>query len=129
MAEWLASSWTDVWEMPGTRTVAGLVVLCILIAGSFYVVSIFRDYAGDDRPSAPFGQSNLQEMLRRGDISEAEFRTIQTKSHGASTVAGETISSPRPRSTQGTPGQDQAVDASRDDRRERPNSFLPPSPS
>ena len=115
MAEWVASPWTDVWEMPGTRAVAGLVVLSILIAAAFYVVSIFRDYAGDDHQTAPFANSNLQEMLRRGDISEAEFRTIQTKSHGASIVAGETRSPPAPLPKLGTPSGGDQADASRDD--------------
>jgi hypothetical protein len=133
MAELTAASWTDVWEMPWARAVAGVVVLCILIAFGFYVVSRYRDYAAKDRRAPYFDDSNLQEMLRRGDISEAEFRTIHTKSHGVSVVTGDpksllagplSLSSP----TAGRPAADSAVDASRDDEEEeRPRSSLPPS--
>jgi hypothetical protein len=119
MAEWLASSWADVGAMPWVRPVAALGVLCIVIAFGFYVVSIFRDYAGEDRQQPLFAESKLQEMLRRGDISEAEFRTIQTTSRGVSVVSGE-MSSP-------SEGSVSPIDASRDDEEERPNRFLPPS--
>jgi len=111
----LASVWTDVWTMPWARAVAGIVILCILIALGFYVVSSFRDYAGNTRRGPFFADSNLQEMLRRGDISEAEFRTIQSKSHGAS------IQSPNLTAT-GQPG-----DASHVDDAKHTNRFLPPS--
>jgi hypothetical protein len=128
MAVMVASSWTDVWDMPWVRAVTGLVVLCILISVGFYIVSRYRDYAAKDRRRPHFDDSNLQEMLRRGDINEAEFRTIQTKSYGVSVVTGEPqsplISFPIP----AIPGTDGSVDASRDDEEEeRPHSSLPPS--
>lgn len=127
MVDLIAASWSDVWTVPWTRAVACLVVLCILIAVGFYVVSTFRDYAGNDRQAPYFADSNLQEMLRRGDISEAEFRTIQSKSHGVSVQNGDPPSPlPSPPSL-GSPHGKLVVDASRDDEKERPNSFLPPS--
>jgi hypothetical protein len=115
MAEWVATSWSDVWTVPWTRAVACLVVLCILIAVGFYVVSIFRDYAGNDRQSPYFAESNLQEMLRRGDISEAEFRTIQSKSHGVSVKSGDPQSPPESPPSLAPPAGDSRVNASRDD--------------
>jgi hypothetical protein len=127
MAALIALGWTDVWTVPWTRAVACLVVLCILIAVGFYVVSTFRDYAGNDRQSPYFADSNLQEMLRRGDISEAEFRTIQSKSYGVSVQAGDPQSLPSPESSLGNPSWQDSVGASRNDEKERPNSFLPPS--
>jgi hypothetical protein len=115
MADLIALSWTDVWTIPWTRAVACLVVLCILIAVGFYVVSTFRDYAGNDRQDPYFADSNLQEMLRRGDISEAEFRTIQSKSYGVSVKAGDPQSLPPSQPSLESPARTNAVDASRDD--------------
>lgn len=123
----IGSSWTDVWTMPWARAVAGVVILCILIAFSFYIVSSFRDYAGNNRPGPHFADSNLLEMLRRGDISEAEFRTIQTKSHGASIVTGGTQSPPVETTSLNSSGKHHPADASHVDETKRPNSFLPPS--
>jgi hypothetical protein len=127
MVDLIAVSWSDVWTIPWTRAVACIVVLCILIAVGFYVVSTFRDYADNDRPAPYFANSNLQEMLRRGDISEAEFRTIQSKSHGVSVQVGDPPLPLPSSSSLGIPSEKVAVDASRDDEKERPNSFLPPS--
>lgn len=62
---------------PVTRIVLGLVVLCILVAVAFFVVSIFRDYGDDVHLNDEQMLSNLEEMRLRGDISEEEFRTIQ----------------------------------------------------
>ena len=70
--------------MPWVRAVAGLVILCILISVSFYVVARFRDRAGDAHVEPFFSEPKLEEMLRRGDISESEYRTIKSKSYGVS---------------------------------------------
>jgi uncharacterized membrane protein len=59
----------------------GLVVLGILIAAGFYLVSIFRDYAADDQEDTSSVLANLEEMHRKGDISDQEFRTIQARTH------------------------------------------------
>lgn len=80
----VASIWLDMWSMPWVRAVAGLVILCILISVSFYVVARFRDRAGDAHVELSFSDSKLEEMLRRGDISESEYRTIKSKSYGVS---------------------------------------------
>ena len=59
------------------RIVVAMAVLCVVVALGVYVVSIFRDYgdAGGQSPSATL--PNLEEMLRQGDISEDEYRTIK----------------------------------------------------
>jgi hypothetical protein len=129
MSELIDSSWWDMWTMPWARAVAGLVVLCIVIAVGFYVVSSFRDYAGNNRQVTYFADSNLQEMLRQGVISEAEFRTIQSKSYGVSVLPGDTPSPAVRRQPPVTPVAGGSIDASHDDEVEHPDSFLPPSTS
>lgn len=69
------------------QLVLGVLVLCVLLAVAFYLVSSFRDYAAGDRLDPGQLQSNFQEMLRRGDITEAEYRMIQSKSNGDSIAA------------------------------------------
>ena len=56
-----------------------LLILCVLLVIGAYTVSIFRDYAAEDREEAPMGIANLEEMHRKGDISDQEFRKIKTK--------------------------------------------------
>jgi len=122
----VGSAWTDMLTMPWARAVAGIVILCILIAFGFYVVSSFRDYAGNTRRGPYFADSNLKEMLRRGDISQAEFRTIQSKSHGASIVTGQTYF-PSDQTSLNSSAKLDTGDASLVDETKRVNSFLPPS--
>ncbi len=58
-----------------------MLILSVLIAVGFYLVSIFRDYAGDDRQTPVDALANLREMHRKGDISDEEFRNIESKTH------------------------------------------------
>lgn len=58
-----------------------LLILCVLLVIGAYTVSIFRDYAAEDREEAPMGIANLEEMHAKGDISDEEFRTIQSRNH------------------------------------------------
>ncbi len=60
---------------------AGLLVLCVLIAGAFYLLSSFRDYAAEDKEDTEEVLSKLKEMHLKGDISDEEFRTIQATTH------------------------------------------------
>ena len=59
-----------------------------------YLVSIFRDYAAEDREDPPKGIANLEEMHAKGDISDEEFRTIQSRSHQLSAEASSTEGCP-----------------------------------
>ena len=43
-----------------------------------YAVQSFRDRSGNDRVSANDLLTNYREMHSRGDITDAEFRTIKT---------------------------------------------------
>ena len=72
------SSWI---ETPYVQLGVPLVVLCVLIGAGFYLVSIFRDYAADDQEDGSELLANLEEMRRKGDISDQEFRTIQSRTH------------------------------------------------
>ena len=72
---------SDLFETPPVRIGVALVVLCVLIAAGFYLVSIFRDYAAEDQDDSSDVLSKLEEMHRKGDISDAEYRTIQSRSH------------------------------------------------
>lgn len=82
----MASTWPDFWAAPTMQAVAGLLVLCILIAVAFNLVSRFRDYAAEDWREPDSTLPNFQEMLRRGEITTAEYRKIQSRSDGVSVV-------------------------------------------
>ena len=72
---------SDLVKTPTVQLGIGVVVLGILIAAGFYLVSIFRDYAADDQDNGSGALSNFEEMHRKGDISDQEFRTIQARTH------------------------------------------------
>lgn len=82
----MASTWTDLWAAPTLQALSDLLVLCILIAVAFNLVSRFRDYAAEDWRDQESVLPNFQEMLRRGEITAAEYRKIQSRSDGVSVV-------------------------------------------
>lgn len=71
----------DFFTTPAVQAGFAVLVLCVLIAAGFYVMSIFRDYAADDQETAAEHLLKLEEMHLKGDISEEEFRTIQATTH------------------------------------------------
>jgi uncharacterized membrane protein len=78
---------TAVWELfaaPTTQAVLGVLVLCIVSGAGFYLVSSFRDSAANDRSEPLDRQAFLREIRREGDISELEYRTIQSAVDGRS---------------------------------------------
>lgn len=64
-------------SMPTVQAVLSVLVLCILIAIGFWLVSSFRDRNTDDRFTPEELLANFEEMHREGDISGTEFRTIK----------------------------------------------------
>ncbi|QDS86081.1 hypothetical protein EC9_02390 [Rosistilla ulvae] len=68
---------SDLFATPTAQTVFSLLILCVLIAIGIWLVSRFRGGADEDREPASEVLSNFEEMLREGDISPAEFRTIE----------------------------------------------------
>jgi uncharacterized membrane protein len=71
----------DFFTTPTVQAGIAVLILCVLIAAGFYVMSIFRDYAANDQETAAEHLFKLEEMHRKGDISEEEFRTIQATTH------------------------------------------------
>ncbi len=63
-----------------TALQAGLGVAVVIVAGSigYYVVKYLRGATSKDDTNAADLTLNFEEMRREGDISEAEFRTIQS---------------------------------------------------
>lgn len=72
---------TDVFADPAVRAGASVLILCVLIAAAFFVMAIFRDYTAQDRENPEEVLANLREMHLKGDISDEEFRTIQSTTH------------------------------------------------
>ena len=66
-----------------TTVQAGLsvVILCILIAIGFYLVSSYRDYTAQDQEIAEATLESLKELHLKGEISDEEFRTILATTH------------------------------------------------
>ncbi len=53
-------------------------VLLVLMTVGWYAVGRFRDRADDDRLTANELLTNFQELYHKGDINDAEYRTIKT---------------------------------------------------
>ncbi|MCM2373395.1 SHOCT domain-containing protein [Aporhodopirellula aestuarii] len=79
-----------------------MTILLIVIAIAFWLLGRLRDYTTQDHQLPSEGLVNLEEMLRKGDISEEEFRTIQssTRSQVASSTStkSQSVRSPEPSS-------------------------------
>lgn len=61
------------------RSALAAAVVCIVIAVAFRLMSTFRDYVAQDRQTTTDVLANLDEMRQRGDISEEEFRTMESR--------------------------------------------------
>ena len=72
---------SDFFADPTVQASAAVLILCVPIAAGFYLVSSFRDYTAEDMGNADDALANLEEMHRKGDISDEEFRTIQATTH------------------------------------------------
>ena len=53
-------------------------VLLLLAAAAAYLMRRFRGRAGEDRTCSSDLLTNFREMQSRGDLSDAEYRTIKT---------------------------------------------------
>jgi uncharacterized membrane protein len=54
-----------------------LVLLTLCLAGYWFVVRM-RDFSKNDRKTTADHKKKFEEMLRRGDISDKEFRNIES---------------------------------------------------
>ena len=84
---------TDILSDPTVKAGVGLLVLIILAAFAFFLVARLRDYTAQDWEPSDEGLSNLEEMRLKGDISEEEFRTIQSVAQQQSFGVEEPVSS------------------------------------
>lgn len=82
----------DIFATPAVRSGLAMTILLVVIAGAFWLLGRLRDYTTQDRPAPHEGFVNLKEMLRKGDISEAEFRNIETSAR-SSVVSSTSIQS------------------------------------
>ncbi|TWT66153.1 hypothetical protein CA85_30170 [Allorhodopirellula solitaria] len=77
-----------------------MTVLLVVIIGAVWLLGRLRDYTTQDRPTPQEGLVNLEEMLRKGDISEAEFRNIQSSARSqaapSNSVPSQPVRSPDP---------------------------------
>ena len=72
---------TNFFATPMVQAGVAVVILCVLIAAAYYLVSSFRDYTAQDQASTTDALFKLEEMHRKGDISDEEFRTIKARTH------------------------------------------------
>lgn len=95
----------DLFANPAVRAGLAVLVLAVLIAAGFYLLSIFRDYAAHDRETSADVLANLREMRRRGDISDEEFRTLKATAERrlAPEIDPDENASPDPESTMRPP--------------------------
>jgi uncharacterized membrane protein len=68
---------TEMLSLPTGRAVLSVLALIVLSAIVFWLVARFRDRAMSTREDPEQALAKFAEMRQRGDISEAEFRTIR----------------------------------------------------
>ena len=61
------------------RAGIGLLILSVLSALAFRLMSSLRDYADEDRDQACDILAKLEEMHLKGDITDKEFRTMKAR--------------------------------------------------
>jgi hypothetical protein len=74
----LVSQW-NTWPV---QLVVWSAVLCLLLAVGVFVVRRLRDFATGNDDSRTHLVTNFREMKVQGDISDAEFRTINALLNG-----------------------------------------------
>lgn len=79
---------TDLIATPTVQLGLAMTILVVVIAVTFWVLGRLHDYTTQDQPQPLGGLSNLEEMLRKGDISEKEFRTITASTRARLTSPG-----------------------------------------
>ena len=68
----------DILETRAAQAVLGIAILAILCTIAYYIVRICRDRIDEDIPDPHDHLDNFQEIHSKGDISDEEFRTIET---------------------------------------------------
>jgi len=68
----------EILETPAAQAVLGVTVLAILTSIAYFAVTNYRDRIDQDIPGPEEHLDNFQEIHSQGDISDKEFRTIET---------------------------------------------------
>lgn len=71
---------TDLLSDPTVRAGVAVLVLLVVATAAFFLVARLRDYTTQDWEEPQELLSNFEEMRLRGEITEEEFRTIQSAS-------------------------------------------------
>ena len=69
---------TDLLSDPTVRAGLAVLVLLVVASAALFLVARLRDYTNQDREEPQEMLSNFEEMRLRGEITEEEFRTIQS---------------------------------------------------
>lgn len=72
---------SDIFTTTPVQLGLGITIIAVVIAVAFWLLRRLRDYTTQDHPEPGLNLSNLEEMLRKGDISEEEYRTIEASAH------------------------------------------------
>ena len=86
----------DLLSDPTVKAGLALLILIVLSATAFFLVARLRDYTAQDWDSSSGALSNFEEMRLKGDISEEEFRTIQSATTASDGEEGSTSSPKHP---------------------------------
>jgi len=87
----------DVFTSPTVQAGTAIAILIVLITAAFWLLARLRDYTTHDQQSASDVLANLEEMRLKGDISEEEFRTIQSATQtGSAKTSPTTVPSASP---------------------------------
>ncbi|TWU01540.1 hypothetical protein Pla100_12750 [Neorhodopirellula pilleata] len=102
---------SDIFTSTPVQLSLGITIIAVVIAVAFWLLRRLRDYTTQDRPEPALSLSNLEEMLRKGDISEEEYRTIKASAHArfASSDSANTSAAPATRGDGGKRDQQPSV--------------------
>lgn len=71
--------WADrLLEIEPAKTVFALAAFAVLVAVTAYVIGLIRSKAAQQEPTANELISKFRELHSRGELTDAEFRTIKT---------------------------------------------------
>ena len=68
----------EVFASPWLNLMVSLAILAVLVAVAWYVIPKIRSDPSQKEPGADELMANFRKMHERGELSEAEFRTIRT---------------------------------------------------
>lgn len=85
---------TDMIAKPTVQIGLAMTILIVVIFAAIWLLGRLRDYTTQDSQEPLGGLSNLEEMFRKGDINEEEFRSIQASARARFASSGSTETQP-----------------------------------